>query len=213
MLSTASVDNARQDGFTLRFHASSTAKSLTISVSALPSAPTMSDPRILQVAIDTPLYRLFDYLPAHSGNPAVPGCRVRVPFGRTTTVGVVMAVSSHSDFPAHKLKRVIEVLDAAPLLPGDVLRLLNWAADYYQHPVGVVVAAAIPKLIREGQALDLGGDTVWQLTAAGHSNDSSALQRAPKQAALRDWLANTGPVNTDALAEYSNTWRPERPAG
>ncbi|HEX5635576.1 MAG TPA: primosomal protein N', partial [Gammaproteobacteria bacterium] len=119
----------------------------------------MPEPLILQVAIDTPLYRLFDYLPADSGTPAEPGCRVRVPFGRTFTVGVVMGVSTHSDFPLHKLKHVSEVLDTEPLLPPDMRRLIHWAADYYQHPIGVVAAAAIPKSLREGKPLDLSGDS------------------------------------------------------
>ena len=168
----------------------------------------MSKPCILQIAIDTPLYRLFDYLPAQSGHPAVPGCRVRVPFGRTTTIGMVMAVSTHSDCPANKLKQVMEVLDTVPLLPGYLLKLLNWAADYYQHPIGAVVAAAIPKLLREGQALDLTGDTVWQLTEAGRRTHSSSLQRAPKQAALHNWMSGTGPVNAETLAAFTDNWRP-----
>ena len=170
----------------------------------------MFEPRILQVAIDTPLYRLFDYLPEPSGQPVMPGCRVRVPFGRTTTIGVVLAISNHSDFPAAKLKRIIEVLDTDPLLPSDMLRLLNWAADYYQHPIGVVVATAIPKLLREGQALDLTGDTVWQLTNAGQGVAASELQRAPKQAALHNWLATKASisVSVEDLAEFSDNWRP-----
>jgi primosomal protein N' (replication factor Y) len=166
----------------------------------------MSEPLILQVAIDTPLYRLFDYLPLANAS-VTPGCRVLVPFGRKLTVGMVIAVSSHSDFPAHKLKRVIEVLDPLPLIPDYMLRLINWAADYYQHPIGEVVAAAIPKLLREGKPLDLSGDSLWQLTATGKQPQPSGLQRAPKQAALRDWLLQHGAADTESLADFSDNWR------
>ncbi|MDH3990946.1 MAG: hypothetical protein OEV34_17565, partial [Gammaproteobacteria bacterium] len=46
----------------------------------------MKDGRILRVAINAPLSRLFDYLPI-PGQDALPGCRVRVPFGRRTQTG------------------------------------------------------------------------------------------------------------------------------
>ena len=32
--------------------------------------------------------------------------------------------------------------------------LLRWAADYYHHPLGEVIAAALPVALREGQAAD-----------------------------------------------------------
>ncbi|MDD5705115.1 MAG: primosomal protein N' [Kiritimatiellae bacterium] len=48
---------------------------------------------IARVAIDTALDRLFDYeIPAEWAARAVPGARVRVPFGRRTAVGYVVEV-------------------------------------------------------------------------------------------------------------------------
>ena len=32
------------------------------------------------------------------------------------------------------------------------MELLEWAAQYYHHPLGEVIAAALPKLAREGAA-------------------------------------------------------------
>lgn len=47
--------------------------------------------RIARVAVATPLYSLFDYLiPADVD--VVAGSRVRVPFGRTRPIGVVVMV-------------------------------------------------------------------------------------------------------------------------
>ena len=45
--------------------------------------------------------------------------------------------------PAEKLKPVLEVLDAEPALSPELLELARWAADYYQHPIGEVIAAAL----------------------------------------------------------------------
>jgi primosomal protein N' (replication factor Y) len=107
----------------------------------------VTGPRFCQVAIDTPLRQLFDY--RLSEQFAVePGMRVRVPFGRREVVGVVMRLTADSDVPQDKLREVRAVLDEQPLFDGSGLALLEWAANYYHHPVGEVMATALPKGLR-----------------------------------------------------------------
>ncbi len=108
---------------------------------------------VVQIAVPSPLRRSFDYLPPRGGEAAqlVPGCRVRVPFGRGQTVGVVLVVASQSRIAQTRLKRVLEVLDTEPLLPEELLSLLDWASAYYHHPIGEVVAAALPAALRQGR--------------------------------------------------------------
>src|SRR5215472_18837110 len=111
---------------------------------------------MFRVAVDTPLRRLFDYLPPDlpQGARLRPGMRVRVPFGRRRLVGVVMAVADTSDLPPERLKPILEVLDEAPALEASTLGLIQWAADYYHHPVGQVLATALPKLMRLGAGVE-----------------------------------------------------------
>jgi len=112
----------------------------------------MPGPRILEVAVAAPLMGLFDYLPPTDADvPLAPGMRVRVPFGRGTRVGLLVGLKATSDLPAGKLRRAQAVLDAEPLLPADVRRLLHWASAYYQHPPGEVFATAVPKALRDGR--------------------------------------------------------------
>ena len=106
---------------------------------------------ILRVAINAPLRRLFDYLPAAGGKPAVLGGRVRVPFGRTSQVGIVAELAKSSELPVGRLRRVQQVIDNAPLLQETDIALLRWTARYYAHPVGDVFAAALPALLRRGR--------------------------------------------------------------
>ncbi len=155
--------------------------------------------RILNVALDTPLRRLFDYLPG--AVPAAVGSRVRVPFGRQQRVGVVMGLAEGSDVPAAKLRPVTEVIDAEPLLPAALLGFLGWAASYYHYPVGAVLAAALPKLLREG--VDAREAVAhWRATPAGHEAlAAGSLGRAPKQRELLALLAAQGPLATLDLAE------------
>ncbi len=107
----------------------------------------MTEPIFCQVAIDTPLRQLFDYRLSTQLH-VQPGVRVRVPFGRREVVGLVMRVSAGTTVAPDKLREVLGVLDEAPLLGASDLALLEWAAGYYHHPVGEVVATAVPKALR-----------------------------------------------------------------
>ena len=66
-------------------------------------------PSILQVALDTPLDRLFDYRLPEGLGAVVPGSLVEVPFGRTHQVGVALGQSTDSAIDPDKLRNVIRV--------------------------------------------------------------------------------------------------------
>jgi primosomal protein N' (replication factor Y) len=98
---------------------------------------------VLRVALDLPLFRLFDYR-CPAGEIAEAGLRVRVPFGRGERIGVVLEVGEGSELPLEQLKPVSEILrDVAPL-PEDFLKLCEFAAGYYQASLGEVIMQALP---------------------------------------------------------------------
>ena len=103
--------------------------------------------RIYQIAVPTPLYRSFDYLTPVA---LAPGARVRVPFGRRELVGVVVGEVTQSELPANRLKNITQPLDDSAILPPSMLSLLQWAADYYHHPLGEVIHTALPVRLRQG---------------------------------------------------------------
>ncbi len=108
-----------------------------------------------QVAIPTPLRRLFDYLPPESDvvQPQI-GTRVRVPFGRREVVGMVMGTSNSSVVDSQRLRPITSVLDNDPLLSPSLLEALVWAGNYYQHPCGEVIATALPAKLRKGDPVE-----------------------------------------------------------
>ncbi len=55
-----------------------------------------------------------------------------------------------------RLKHVLSILDEQPLLSEELLTLLRWAAQYYHHPIGEVMAAALPGALRKGRLLKTG---------------------------------------------------------
>ncbi|WP_096363655.1 primosomal protein N' [Thiohalobacter thiocyanaticus] len=150
--------------------------------------PTTSTPIYARVALPCPLYRVFDYRLAQPGRIA-PGSRVRVPFGRRNLVGVVVELSPDTELPPAQIRPLSELLDAQPVVPPDLLALLRWAAGYYHHPIGEVLAQALPALLRQGRPARIEQTRHWQLSAAGRAVDPADLARAPRQAALLSVLA------------------------
>jgi len=170
----------------------------------------MTGLQVFRVALDMPLRRVFDYLPPEAPSPGavpVPGVRVRVPFGRQRLVGMVIEAADSSDLPADRLKPILEVLDPQPILDPPALGLLRWAAEYYHHPIGEVVAAAMPKALRLG-ASSSSKEERWSLTAAGHdAHEQGEPKRAPKQRKLLEFLASNDAATADALTEHLPNWR------
>ena len=150
---------------------------------------------ILRIAVPSPLYRSFDYLlPAGITPQALqPGMRVRVPFGRRTIIGILLAVTTESPVATHKLKHALAVLDSIPVLDSDVLSMVEWASDYYHHPIGDALTAALPVLLRQGEPPEATGIPAWRLTAAGRTIDAATLARAPRQQAVMSTLHEHSP--------------------
>ena len=102
---------------------------------------------VVQVVVDKPLAQGFDYLWDESALGDLPevGTLVEVPFGRSFLVGMVIKVSAHSDYELQKLKCVIRKSPLPPLDPA-VLRLMNFASQYYIHALGETIIPTIPQM-------------------------------------------------------------------
>ena len=168
----------------------------------------LTNPKILRVALDTPLRRLFDYLPAQEGRHAPKvGARVRVPFGRQRLVGVIHSFAAASELPREKLKPVFEVLDAEPVFDERVLGLLEFAAQYYHHPLGEVFASALPKLARDGAAAQALTERWFASDAGLAALEANALARAKRQRELLSILRAEAGIASHRLSEQFEDWR------
>jgi len=134
---------------------------------------------------------------------------VLVPFGRRRQLGLVLGHSNESSLPAGKIRRCNEIVDESPLLTAADLRLIRFTSDYYHHPVGEVVAAALPALLRHGKALHPTVETI-AVSDVGELQDIETLAgRAPKQAELLEALIDAGGtgIEADRLTEELPNWR------
>ncbi|RUO63717.1 primosomal protein N' [Pseudidiomarina insulisalsae] len=165
------------------------------------TAVTDAAEQVVSVAVPVPLARSFDYscvqVPAR-------GVRVKVPFGNRALVGFSLGSPASEATAAsaeYKLKPVAEVLDDAPLLPEAVWQLLHWAADYYQHPLGEVLAHGLPVLLRQGEPASYQTTQGYRVTAAGAELELNELRRAPQQQRLLAALRNQPLLRRDITAQ------------
>jgi primosomal protein N' (replication factor Y) len=169
----------------------------------------MNRTRVLRVAIDTPLRHLFDYWePTSAGRHAAQvGVRVQVPFGRRRVVGIVAGIAAEPAIAAAKVRAASAVLDADPLFDTPTFEMLLWAARYYHHPIGEVLAAALPVALRRGAALDEIAAS-WRITASGQSEGLAATaKRAKRQHELLARLLNEGPASAHSLTPWREAVR------
>jgi primosomal protein N' (replication factor Y) len=149
---------------------------------------------IADIAVNAPLKQLFSYLvPATLTSNAQVGMRVRVPFGRRTTVGFLLELRPGD--PAG-LKEIQVLLDEQPLLTPELIKLLRWAAEYYCHPLGLVIRSALPA--------GLGSDksTTKILSEPVYSVIQAAERpRGEKQRQLYDFIGVQGTIELSRLRE------------
>lgn len=156
---------------------------------------------VYRVAVPSPLRRSFDYLPpANSSVTLENGLRVLVSFGRRDVVGIVTGHVEGSDYPESKLKNITAVLDEAPLIPSSIQKILVWASDYYQHPLGDVFATALPTKLRTIQAPPKKA-LCWRVKDNQYIERDIVFKNAPRQKALLEFIEANSPASPTQLNE------------
>lgn len=106
----------------------------------------------LKVAVPAPIDVALDY-DARDFPHVVAGTPVQVPLGRRQVVGIAITPVQDTAADGMECRPVLSVLDHVPPLPADVLALCDWAARYYHHPPGEVLALALPGQLRRPKAV------------------------------------------------------------
>ena len=159
---------------------------------------------IVRVALDVPLPTLFDYTVAE-GMAVATGQRVIVPFGRRQMVGVAMECVAATEMAPERIKPVKQVLhDSAPL-SAELLDLLRFCSDYYRHPIGPTVLAALPTRLRSDKPIISKVILSYRLSASGAALDLDAFPK--RKVVQRRILAKLAeqPCNLAQLKSLSAT--------
>jgi primosomal protein N' (replication factor Y) len=150
-------------------------------------------PEFCDVALPVPLDMVFSYRVPDDASPVVGG-RVLVPFRQQRMTGIVVEI--HDRKPKVATKSLFSVIDPAPVLDEQLLRLGRWIADYYLAPLGEVFRTMLP-LAAEfkrviGYRITDSGHTALHL--AGMSGSPVRSQRTPEDQAAEyrvlDYLAS-----------------------
>ncbi len=165
-------------------------------------------PEFCDVALPVPLDMVFTYRVPGEARPVVGG-RVLVPFRQQRMTGIVMEL--HDREPAVVTKKVLAVLDAAPVLDDQLLRLGRWIADYYLAPLGEVFRTMLPLNAEFKRAISYritdAGQTALHLASTSGSPGRS--KRTPEEQAAEfrvlDYLANRMPEEMSASAETDSS--------
>lgn len=137
-------------------------------------------PEFCDVALPVPLDTAFTYHVSDGLEPVVGG-RVLVPFRQKRMSGIVVDVHDRSS--SVKTKDVLSVLDAAPVLDPQLMRLGKWIADYYLAPLGEVFRTMLPLGAEFKRAVgyritDTGHEV---LHLAGMSGSSARSRKTPEE--------------------------------
>ena len=107
--------------------------------------------KLISVALDVPINKLFDYYCDNKN--AQTGSRVKVPFGSSTRIGLIVEINKlEIKKDTYKVKYIYELLDEIPILSNELLKTSKWAAAYYHYPIGQVLFNSMSPIHRKGKA-------------------------------------------------------------
>jgi primosomal protein N' (replication factor Y) (superfamily II helicase) len=161
--------------------------------------------------LPVPLDTAFSYRVPEGMEPTVGG-RVLVPFRQQRMSGIV--VDLHDRKPSVVTKNVVSVLDPAPVLDDQLMRLGKWIADYYLAPLGEVFRTMLPL------GAEFKRTVTYRITEQGHlalhlggmSGSSGRARRPPEdqlaEFRVLDHLANRDePVRESSLRSATRVSR------
>ena len=101
---------------------------------------------ILPLAIaDVYTYRTPS-IPLQGGRDVI-GCRVLVPLGKKSIIGIIYR-KHEGELPANvKVRDVLQIVDETPIVTAEQIKLWEWLSSYYMCTLGEVMAAALPSEI------------------------------------------------------------------
>lgn len=100
--------------------------------------------------LPVPLNQTFTYIIPDSLETMVQvGQRVMAPFGRSHVyMGIVVAITPHRPDTTYELKPIREILPGGAVIRSHQYAFWQWMAHYYMCPVGDVMKAALPSLLK-----------------------------------------------------------------
>ena len=86
-------------------------------------------------------------LPIANCQSPIIGCRVLVPLGKKSIIGIIYR-KHEGELPENvKVRDILQIVDGTPIVTPQQLQLWEWLSSYYMCTLGEVMAAALPSEI------------------------------------------------------------------
>lgn len=107
-------------------------------------------PFFADIVFDMPMRQNFQYLiPEKLETSLKLGQFVKVPFGRSEEIGVIIGFSKTPVCDIKKIKKIIDIINHQVIVPEDLLKLTEWISNYYESSWGEAIFAGTPSSIRK----------------------------------------------------------------
>ena len=144
--------------------------------------------KYVEVRVLTGISKPLHYSLGAVKEPPPIGALVRVPLGNRSELAIVFGYSNKLDFPASKLKNLLEVVHPYPVLSPDIFDLVTWMSRYYGVSEENIMDKVFPGTLRK--SLNAKEVSYISLSEAGRELSLDTIQKkAPKQAQLLALLA------------------------
>jgi len=173
----------------------------------------MHEKTIAKIAVQAATFWLdkpYDYkIPDELAGKIFPGVRVAVPFarGNKRTEGIVLALAEESDYKG--LKNVAAVLDDAPVLTPEQLKLALWMHERFFCTVYEAIKAMLPAgLWFRGEKRRIKDKTILMCSLAVPAEEAvlAAAQKkrsSPSQSAVLETLCAVGRAAMREITEFT----------
>ena len=157
--------------------------------------------RFAQVILDRSTGKVLDYeIPAEWQGRVGEGSRVRVPLRNRQVLATVVSTSESTT--ADGVRPIVAVMDKRPQMTPVLMRLAKWMAAYYACDEQDALRCVLPRAVREAGHAPLQRRFAVLTGAPAPSIVEAMRQRAPRQAAVLDFLQNADtPVAVARLLE------------
>ena len=103
--------------------------------------------KIFRIAINTPFFGLFEYLPSVDSENISGGNIVKAKFKNREVFGVVHEVVKSPSISIEKLKPIVGIHENNLKLDEGYIKLISWVSKYYHYPIGQTYNHFLPKYI------------------------------------------------------------------
>ena len=167
---------------------------------------TNNTQQFVSLALAVPLRKVFVYkVPVNSRIELQLGMRVNVPFSSGSKIGIVVKVSSSSEYPINKIKAINQVLDESPLVNSKLLQLISWMQNYYHAPPGDVWQTVLPTALLKGEPCQQKRSSCWMITEQGvraFEGNLIAKNAIKQRQALQSLIQTPAGIQHDRLSNY-----------